>query len=72
MLELTNAEEIYPIVKSPLLRKKRKGKGFSLKELATVGLTIEEARKLSIPVDKRRKSTHEENIRILKEILKKV
>lgn len=46
--------------------KKRIGKGFSREELKAVNLTAEEALKLKIPVDKRRKTRHEENIEILK------
>ncbi len=47
----------------------RVGKGFSVGEIAKVGLTIEKARKLGIYVDVRRKSTHEENIQMLKKFI---
>ncbi len=60
----------------PLVRGKtkrmRKGKGFSLGELKRVGLNIKEAKKLGIAVDKRRRSTRDENIKLLKEFLSKV
>ena len=36
--------------------KPRKGKGFSRKELEEAGITIKEALKLGIPVDRRRSS----------------
>ena len=60
-----------PIVASSLGRK-RKGKGFSKEELEEVGLTLKEALKLGIPIDKRRRTKHEENVRMLREYLKKV
>ena len=64
------------LVKKPRLIKMRgtevglrKGKGFSKLELAEVGLTIAKAKKLGIPVDPRRRSKHEWNIKILREYL---
>lgn len=49
--------------------KKRAGKGFSEEELKAANLTIGEALKLKIPVDKRRKTKYEENIEALKKYL---
>lgn len=43
----------------------RKGRGFSLNELKEVGLNPGEARHLGIPVDTRRRSIHEENVKVL-------
>jgi len=48
----------------------RFGRGFSKLELAEVGLTIKEALKTGIPVDLRRRSKHEWNVRTLKEVIK--
>jgi len=48
----------------------RKGKGFSRKELEKVGIKVNEALKLGIPVDKRRSSSHEENIKVLENLVK--
>ena len=49
------------IAKSP-----RVGHGFSLQEIKKAGMTVKAARKKRIRVDVRRKSTHDENVRILK------
>jgi len=48
----------------------REGKGFSGEELKAVELTPTKARKLGIPYDPRRKTSHEENVEALKEYLK--
>ena len=69
-----------PLVKVPVLIKHagvppkefREGKGYSEGEIKAVGLTVHEARKLGIYVDKRRKTTYEENIKRLKEWLEAV
>jgi large subunit ribosomal protein L13e len=45
----------------------REGRGFSVAEVQAAGLNPGEAEILGIPVDLRRKSTHEENVEILKE-----
>jgi large subunit ribosomal protein L13e len=65
------------IVKKPLLRGKqkpnkpfRKGRGFSLLEIKAAGLTISEAKKLGIPIDSRRRSSHDVNIEKLKQLIK--
>ena len=44
----------------------RKGRGFSRNELKEAGLTLHDARMFKIPVDKRRRSSHPENIETLK------
>ena len=46
--------------------KKREGKGFSPDEIKGAGLNAGDARKLMIPVDRKRKTSHEENIKALK------
>lgn len=50
--------------------KKRCGKGFSREELKKVRLSLREAVKLSIPIDSRRKTIHEENVNTIKNFLK--
>lgn len=50
-------------------RRKRFGKGFSVGELKAAGLSVREALALKIPVDVRRQTSHEENIRVLREYI---
>ncbi|MEM3769628.1 MAG: ribosomal protein L13e [Candidatus Bathyarchaeia archaeon] len=49
--------------------KQRLGKGFSLGELKEVKLSLKQALKLGIPVDSRRRTVHENNVKSLKEFL---
>jgi large subunit ribosomal protein L13e len=58
-----------PRMISPMVsrQKPREGRGFSLGELREAGLTAGEAKIRGVPFDARRKSTHEENVQILKE-----
>jgi len=65
-----------PYVKPPRLIKERgltknlrSGRGFSLCELSKAGLTLGEARRLKIPVDLRRRSCHEWNVKLLRSSL---
>ena len=58
---------VVPIVKRG--DKVREGRGFSKGELKEAGLSPSEAMRLGIPVDKRRRTVHEENVRRLKEYL---
>ena len=67
--------EIAPIVRRKLKDGRiitRTGRGFSLNELRTAGITIDVAKRLGIPIDKRRRSSREENIQMLKEFLQKI
>ncbi len=52
--------------------KQRSGRGFSLEELGKAGLTSAEARRLEIPVDKRRTTVHDWNVEVLKAYAEKV
>jgi ribosomal protein L13E len=45
----------------------RWARGFSLGELKEAGFNVNEARRLGLPVDIRRRSKHEENVKKLKE-----
>jgi large subunit ribosomal protein L13e len=48
----------------------REGKGFSIEELKAVELNPGQAARLGIPVDPRRRTSHEDNVEALKEYLK--
>ena len=68
-----------PIVKRPRLLRfagvdpgKRVGRGFSLGELREAGINEVIARDLGIPIDRRRRSVHEWNVKALKEFMTKV
>jgi len=57
------------IVEKGLATNLRAGRGFSKLELKEVGLSLKRARSLGIPIDPRRRSKHEWNIRNLKQFL---
>ncbi|MFQ6124009.1 MAG: ribosomal protein L13e [Candidatus Heimdallarchaeota archaeon] len=59
---------IQPVVLSRIGRR-QKGRGFSRGELKLVGLTAWSAQRIGLPVDLRRRSTHEENVLSLKAYL---
>ncbi|WP_291764429.1 ribosomal protein L13e [Caldivirga sp. UBA161] len=60
------------MVKSPRSSRLKQGRGFSISEIKAVNLTINEARLLGIPIDARRKSTWEWNVKALQEYISKV
>jgi ribosomal protein L13E len=49
--------------------KQRYGKGFSREELKKTGLSVKDALKLKIPVDSKRKTTHEINVEAVNTLL---
>ncbi len=51
--------------------KHRQGKGFSPDEVKEAGLSALDARHLAIPIDRKRKTSHEENIETLKAHMEK-
>ncbi len=55
-----------PVVKTGT--RMREGKGFSINELKQAGLTVFDAQKIGIYLDKRRKTVHKENVEYLKSI----
>ncbi|MGY5860576.1 MAG: ribosomal protein L13e [Candidatus Thorarchaeota archaeon] len=59
-----------PTVKSPKISRPRRGRGFSRDETSQAGLTIDDARKMGLIVDLRRKSVYPENIEALKQYMK--
>lgn len=50
-------------------RKQRIGKGFSISELKETKISLKEALKLGIPIDPRRRTTHEANVKALSAFL---
>jgi ribosomal protein L13E len=46
--------------------KQRSGRGFSTEELQKAGLNLAEAKRLEIPVDKRRKTVYDQNVQAVK------
>ncbi|MCK4222974.1 ribosomal protein L13e [Candidatus Bathyarchaeota archaeon] len=60
--------------KSLTIRKRqgrnRRGRGFSRKELKKAGLSQKQALKLQLPIDLRRRTIHEENVKLLEQQLK--
>ncbi|MHA1132233.1 MAG: ribosomal protein L13e [Candidatus Helarchaeota archaeon] len=55
-----------PLVSKPKKHlKPREGKGFSLKEIKSASIPLDDAQKLPISIDYRRKSIHDKNIEIL-------
>jgi len=50
---------------------KRKGKGFSRKEVTKAGIAIEDVKHLHIPYDKRRKTSHSWNVKDLEYIVER-
>lgn len=70
--------KVRPYVKPPNMIKDRGvtknlryGRGFSRCEIGKAGLSIEKAKSMGIPIDARRRSCHEQNIKILQELLAK-
>ncbi len=59
-----------PTVKRPKDAKPRRGRGFSREETSQAGLTIDNARKMGLIVDLRRKTVYPENIKALKQYTK--
>lgn len=47
--------------------KQKLGKGFSPDEIKQAGISIQKAKQMSLPVDKKRKSIHDDNVKSLKE-----
>lgn len=60
------ASEVKAIARVPASRiRVRRGKGFSFSEIKKAGLTLQQAKKLSISLDVRRRTAWEENIQML-------
>ena len=59
-----------PTVRSPRDGRPKRGRGFSSEETTQAGLTIDEARRMGLIVDLRRKTVHQENVDALKQYMK--
>ncbi len=66
---MASEASVSPVVIAPRLSRRREGRGFSVGELIRAGLTLQQARKLGIRIDKRRRSTHEWNVEALKQFV---
>jgi len=51
--------------------KQRSGRGFSTEELQKAGLNPAEAKRLEIPVDRRRKTVYDQNVEAVKAYVEK-
>ena len=51
--------------------KTRSGRGFSRDELREAGIDFQQALRLRLPIDQRRKTKHTENVKALKRFLRK-
>jgi len=47
----------------------RLGRGFSRDELRKAGATLDEAKRKGLPVDKRRRSCREENVKVVRRLI---
>ncbi|RLE56977.1 MAG: 50S ribosomal protein L13e [Candidatus Methanomethylicota archaeon] len=56
-------------VKGRILKEWKEGRGFSKGEVMEAGISISEARRMKLRIDKRRRSKHQENIEILKKLV---
>ncbi|MFX1491269.1 MAG: ribosomal protein L13e [Promethearchaeota archaeon] len=61
-----------PEIPAPQTGNLRRGRGFSSKELKDAGLSLADARWMAIPIDSRRKSHHPENVKMLKDYIKRI
>ncbi len=60
------SQKTIPIIKSPSrFAIERIGRGFSLSEIKNAAVPLDEVIKMNLPIDRRRKSTHQENIEFL-------
>ncbi len=49
--------------------RERKGRGFSREELRSAGIDLKQALRKGLPIDARRRTAHEENVRLAKQQL---
>jgi large subunit ribosomal protein L13e len=61
-----------PEIQTPQSGGTRSGRGFSLHELKDAGISLADARWMAIPIDTRRKTNHANNVKALKDFVKRV
>ncbi len=66
---MTSNQLVPKVYISMLWHDKRAGKGFSRGELAGAGMTLQDAKKQNIPVDKRRRTNHSWNTQALSSLM---
>jgi len=67
-MKMVKKGKVEAVAYSPTQRPQlRSGRGFSLGEIKEAGLTPHNAKRLKVPIDKRRKTAHSQNIQALKE-----
>jgi large subunit ribosomal protein L13e len=54
------------VARSMGIRRWRKGRGFSIKEIREAGVTLHEVKMLKLPIDKRRGTLHNVNVQLLR------
>jgi len=54
------------VTRSMGVRRWRKGRGFSIKEIREAGLTLHKVKMLKLPIDKRRGTLHNGNVQLLR------
>ena len=71
---LKGTEKKQSIVKKPKKKylKLRKGRGFSFTEIKSAGIPLDDAKNLSLPIDTRRKSLHDENVKLLSTLYREI
>jgi predicted flap endonuclease-1-like 5' DNA nuclease len=61
-----------PEIQSPQSGETRTGRGFSIHELKDAGISLADARWMAIPIDSRRKTNHANNVKALKDYVKRI
>jgi large subunit ribosomal protein L13e len=73
IITIKTGDKKEPTVKKP--RKYltlRKGRGFSLNEIKRAAIPLDDAKRLDLPIDTRRKSIHDQNVNILSAIYREI
>jgi predicted flap endonuclease-1-like 5' DNA nuclease len=61
-----------PEISAPRSGQKRRGRGFTLQELKEANIGLANARWMAVPIDRRRCTSHPENVAVLKDYLKRI